>query len=428
MSAPAADPPAAAAREPARGALALRIFACFAAGYFMSYGLRSINAVLAPGLVAELGLTHAQLGSLSAAYFLAFGLLQLPLGVWLDRYGPRRVDAVLMGVAAAGCAVFALGASYGTLWIGRAMIGLGVSAALMASYTAFRLWFAPVQQTRLAAWMLMVGTAGVLVATVPVHHALPVLGWRGVFWVAAAAFAAIGVAMWWALPRDREPDGTRAPSFVASLAGYREVFRDPWFWRMALTAGVGQGGFVAMQSLWVGPWLDRVLGIGGVALAERLFVFNLALLLAFLALGWLAPRVGSGRRALERVVGAGMIAVVLLEVAIATSSGPSAWWWWLAFGAASTVYTLVQPRVGLGFPPHLAGRALTGYNLMLFTWMFATQWGFGVAVDAFRAAGWDEPGAFRAAMLGLAALHAACAVPVLAGAWRAEPQVPQNVR
>lgn len=422
MSAPAAaaaDPPAAAAREPARGALALRIFACFAAGYFMSYGLRSINAVLAPGLVAELGLTHAQLGSLSAAYFLAFGLLQLPLGVWLDRYGPRRVDAVLMGVAALGCAAFALGTSFVALWVGRALIGLGVSAALMASYTAFRLWFAPAQQTRLAAWMLTVGTAGVLVATVPVHHALPVLGWRGVFWVAAAAFAAIAVAMWWGLTREREPDGARAPSFAASLGGYREVFRDAWFWRMALTAGVGQGGFVAMQSLWVGPWLDRVLGIGGVALAERLFVFNLGLLLAFLALGWLAPRVPPDRRSLLRVVGAGMLLVIAAEVAIAFASGPSSWWLWLAFGAAATVYTLVQPRVGLGFPAHLAGRALTGYNLLLFTWMFATQWGFGVAVDGFRAAGWDEAGAFRAAMLGLAVLHAACAVPLLA--WAASP-------
>lgn len=427
MSAPDARA-AAAQREPARGALALRLFACFAAGYFMSYGLRSIHAVLAPELLADLGLTHAQLGSLSAAYFLAFAALQVPLGVWLDRYGPRRVDAALMAVAAVGCAVFALGTSFATLWIGRALIGVGVSAALMASYAAFRTWFAPTHQTRLAAWIMTAGTAGVLVATVPVHHALPVLGWRGVFWVAAAAFAAIGATMWWALPRDREPSGRGALTFAASLAGYREVFRDPWFRRWALTAGVGQGGFVAMQSLWVGPWLDRVLGIGGAALAERLFVFNLGLLLAFLALGWLAPRVPADRGALLRVVGAGMVLVVAAEVAIAFASGPSAWWLWLVFGAAATVYTLVQPRVALGFPPHLAGRALTSYNLLLFTWMFVSQWGFGVAVDELRVAGLSEADAFRAALLGLAGLHAACAAPLLVWARVARPQVPQKVR
>lgn len=405
----------------ARGALALRIFVLFGAGYFMSYGLRSINAVLAPELTVDLGLTNAQLGSLSAAYFLAFAAVQLPLGVWLDRYGPRRVDAVLMAVAAAGCVVFAVGASYGALWVGRALVGLGVSAALMASMTAFRQWFAPQQQTRLAAWMLMVGSCGVLLVTVPVHWALPLLGWRGVFWLAAAMLAAIGAAMWWGLPREREPDAPAEASFVASLAGYREVFRDRWFWRMALTTGIGQGGFVAMQSLWVGPWMARVLEHQGAGLAQRLFVFNGVLMVAFMALGWLAPRVGAQRRTLERVVGAGMVVVVALQAAIAVATGPSAWLWWLALGVASTVYTLVQPRVGMAFPARLAGRALTGYNLLLFAAMFVTQWGFGVAVDAFRAAGWDEAGAFRAAMLGLAALHAACAVPLLLGARRPPP-------
>jgi predicted MFS family arabinose efflux permease len=409
----------------ARGALAVRIFACFAAGYFMSYGLRSVNAVLAPELVGELGLTHAQLGSLSSAYFLAFAAMQLPLGVWLDRYGPRRVNAVLMGLAAAGCAAFALASSFGALWLGRALVGAGVSAALMASLTAYRQWFAPQRQTRLAAWMLMSGTAGVLVTTVPVHWALPVLGWRGVFWCAAALLAAIGVAMWALLPRDHEPrpGATAPPSFVGSLAGYREVFASGYFWQMTTTAGVVQGGFVAMQSLWVGPWLDRVLGFEGAARADRLFAFNFALLLCFLALGWLAPRVGPARADLARVVTAGTVAVVALEAVIAWADGPGAWLWWLAFGAAATVYTLVQPRVGLAFSPHLAGRALTGFNLVIFSWMFASQWGFGLAIDSFKAAGLTEAMAFRAAMASLAALHALCLVAFLRwpGAWRDAP-------
>jgi predicted MFS family arabinose efflux permease len=413
-AAPVPDPTPAPARR-ARGALAVRIFACFAAGYFMSYGLRSVNAVLAPELVGELGLTHAQLGSLSSAYFLAFAAMQLPLGVWLDRYGPRRVNAVLMGLAAAGCAAFALASSFGALWLGRALVGAGVSAALMASLTAYRQWFAPQRQTRLAAWMLMSGTAGVLVTTVPVHWALPVLGWRGVFWCAAALLAAIGVAMWALLPRDHEPrPGAPAPlSFVGSLAGYREVFASGYFWQMTTTAGVVQGGFVAMQSLWVGPWLDRVLGFEGAARADRLFAFNFALLLCFLALGWLAPRVGPARADLARVVTVGTVAVVALEWVIAWADGPGAWLWWLAFGAAATVYTLVQPRVGLAFPPHLAGRALTGFNLVIFSWMFASQWGFGLAIDAFRAAGLTEASAFRTAMASLGALHALCLVAFL---------------
>ncbi len=401
------------ARTPriATGALAVRIFGCFAAGFFMSYGLRSVNAVLAPELTAAVGLTHAQLGSLSSAYFLAFATMQIPLGVWLDRYGPRRVDAVLMGVAALGCASFALADSLGTLWLGRALIGAGVSGALMASLTAYRQWFPAERQTRLAAWMLMAGTMGVLVTTVPVHWALPLLGWRGVFWVAAALLAAIGAAMWTLLPRDHERvRGAGAPeaSFVEALAGYREVFASGYFWRMTLTAGVIQGGFVSMQSLWVGPWFGTVLGVQGAARADLLFAFNFGLMLCFLALGWVAPRVGADRASLARVVAIGTVAVVALEYAIAWAGGPSAWWLWLGYAAAATVYTLVQPRVGLAFPAHLAGRVLTGFNLAIFSWMFASQWGFGVAIDAFRAAGRDEVAAFRAAMVAFASLHAAC--------------------
>jgi sugar phosphate permease len=405
MSQPNQDPV-----EPAfaSGLLAIRIFACFAAGYFMSYGLRSVNAVLAPELMAEIGLSHSQMGSLSSAYFLAFALMQLPLGIWLDRFGPRRVDAVLMAVAALGCAVFALAESVGALWVGRALVGMGVSAGLMASLTAFRQWFSPGLQTRLAAWMLMAGTAGVLTVTVPVHRALPVLGWRGVFWVSAAMLCAIGLLMWWVLPRGREVRNASAQSFLSSLAGYRDVFRNGYFWRMSMTAGIVQGGFVALQSLWIGPWLDRVSGFSGAERADRLFAFNFVLLLSFMALGWLAPRVSAARSALARIVAIGTLLVVALELCIALAPGPSAWLVWLGYGTAATVYTLVQPRVGQAFPQHLAGRALTGFNLVIFSWMFLSQWGFGVAIDAGRAAGLAEPQAFRAAMIGLASLHALC--------------------
>jgi hypothetical protein len=113
---------------------------------------------------------------------------------------------------------------------------------------------------------------------------------------------------------------------------------------------------------------------------------------------------------------------------LAFAPGPSGWWPWLAFGVATTVYTLVQPRIGLGVAPHLAGRALTGDTLVLFNGMFVSPWGFGVAVDGLRGAGLPEADAFRAALLGLAGLHAACAVPLLVWARAARPQVPQKVR
>jgi len=214
--------------------------------------------------------------------------------------------------------------------------------------------------------------------------------------------------MWFVMPRGRERSSAASQTFMASLAGYRDVFRNGYFWRMSLTAGIVQGGFVALQSLWIGPWLDRVSGFTGTERADRLFLFNFVLLLSFLALGWLAPRVSAERSALARIVTLGTLLVVALELAIALVPGTSAWLIWLGYGTAATVYTLVQPRVGQAFPQHLAGRALTGFNLVIFSWMFLSQWGFGVAIDAARASGLTEAQSFRAAMIGLAGLHAAC--------------------
>src|ERR1035437_641983 len=124
------------------GPAAARVFLCFAAAYVLSYAFRSINAVIAPALMQDLGLSNADLGLLTSAYFISFACVQLPLGVWLDKYGPRRTEAALLILAAAGAAVFAMSTSLLSLWIGRALIGAGVSSCLMASFNAYRVWFA----------------------------------------------------------------------------------------------------------------------------------------------------------------------------------------------------------------------------------------------------------------------------------------------
>lgn len=189
-----------------RGGLAVRVFLCFAAGLLLSYALRAINAVIAPSLVAEFGLTNAELGALASAYFLSFAILQLPLGVWLDRFGSRRTNALLLTIAALGCLAFALSTTPWMLWLSRALIGVGVCGALMSALRAFRFWYAPERQQQLAAWILVAGSLGALTATVPVHALLPLVGWRGVFGISAVLLAAVAAALWWLLPAEpRQP-------------------------------------------------------------------------------------------------------------------------------------------------------------------------------------------------------------------------------
>ncbi len=395
--------------------VAVRVFLAFAAGYFMSYALRSINAVIAPDLVAEFGLSNAQLGSLSAAYFFTFAALQMPLGVWLDRFGSRRVDGSLLLVAAAGCAVFALAQGATMLWIGRALIGIGVSGALMASLRGFRFWYLPERQQQLAVWMLVSGTLGALATTVPVQMALPAIGWRGVFWVAAALLCAASLGIFAQVPR--EPVHPRERD-ASPWAGYLQVYGQPYFWRFGLVSLTVQSSFVAFQGLWIGPWLRRVLGMEAASTAQVLFLFNLVLMLGYLALGWAVPRLARRGWSTLTLVATGTALMLVLELAIALAEGAWAWTLWLALAVVATVHSLSHTQVSLSFPERLTGRAYTAYNLLAMGGIFFAQWLFGVTVDAFGGA---ERGAdaFRAAMLAWVALQS---VPLaILVFWRVPP-------
>lgn len=375
--------------------LAIRVFAAFASGYFMSFALRSVNAMIAPELTDDFGLTNAQLGSLSAAYFFSFAAVQLPLGILLDRFGSRRVDAALLLLAAAGCAVFATANSTAMLWIGRAMIGMGVAGALMASLRAFRFWYAAERQQQLAAWMLVAGTLGALVTTVPVQLALPLIGWRGVFWIGALLLVVSSAAIFLVLPA--EPVQQRRDG-ESQWAGYLTVFSEPYLWRFGIASMVMQGSFIAFQSLWIGPWFRQVLHMDLEQSARALLVFNLALMFSFLALGWAAPRFARRGWSTLSLVKAGTALLLLLELAIAFASGPFAWLLWLGMAAAVTVFTLAQTHVSLSFPERLTGRAFTAYNQLFFAGLFLAQWLFGVVVDAMSSPG-DGGEGFRRALL-----------------------------
>ena len=393
-----------------RGALAARVFLCFALGYLLSYGLRSINAVIAPALMDEMALSNADMGLLSSAYFVAFGSLQLPLGIWLDKYGPRRTESALLVIASIGAIVFATSTSLAGLWIGRALIGIGVSACLMASFKAYRQWFAPEQQSQLASWMLVAGTAGALVATVPVTLALPAIGWRGVFWVVAVLLLLVSAAIFLSLRGVEQRFAAAAPGAASAAGqdgGYGRIFGSAYFRRMSSLGLFNHGIFLALQTLWAGPWMMTVLGKSQQQTSEILFMLNLVLMMAYLALGWAAPRLVARGVDAHRLIAFGLAGMVLAQAAMLFTQSEHAWLLWLVLAMCVPVTTLVQSHVALAFPAALAGRANSAYNLLLFVGAFATQWGFGVLADALKANGFSAVDAFRAALAIAAALQAA---------------------
>ena len=386
---------------PLRGAAAIRVFACFALGYLLSYALRSVNAVIAPSLMADVGLSNADLGLLSSAFFISVGCMQLPLGVWLDKFGPRRTEAVLLVVAAGGAAMFATSTTLTGLWIARALIGIGVAPCLMASFKAFRQWYAIEQQGQLASWMLVAGTAGAISATLPVTLALPLIGWRGIFWTVSGLLLLVS-ALIFAFLRDAEREHTAVHGHVAAVAsgdgGYRRIFGSAYFRRIGMLGLVNHGIFFALQTLWAGPWMTNVLGKTAAETSRILFAFNLMLMLSYLALGWAAPRLVARGWNVHRIIALGIAGMAAAQGAMLLSTSSGAWAIWLLLAICVPVTTLAQSLVGMAFPAALAGRANSAYNLLLFIGAFVTQWGFGVLVDTFKGRGLIGADAFRATL------------------------------
>jgi predicted MFS family arabinose efflux permease len=385
------------------------IFLCFASGYFLSFALRQINAVLAQPMMTEFGLTNAQLGSLSSAYFVSFALMQLPLGLWLDRFGSRRTHSLLLLFSVAGCVLHAIATGYAQLWLGRALIGVGVSGALMAALRAFRHLYPADKQQPLAAWMLAFGSLGALSTTLPVQLALPVFGWRGVFWIAAGCLFASALAIFFLLPKNE------STSSGEKFSSYKEIFAEPYFWRFGILSIVVHGSFVSLQSLWMGPWLVKVVGLTPTQSAQTLFAYTAVLMVGFLMLAKISGRLADAKVLKAVCISSAFAIACLLLIALLPGK---VWWLWFGYAIAGLSFTLIQTHVAMQFSDEQSGRALAAYNLLIFVGAFFSQWLFGVLIDYLKTMV-QEPQAFRGSMIVFVCIQVLALCATLF--WRVQP-------
>ena len=390
---------------PLKSRAASRVFLSFACAYFISYAFRSINAVIAPDLMSDLYLSNTQLGFLSAAYFFGFGFTQIPVGLGLDRFGPRLTEMVLMMFAIAGALIFSWADGFTSLVIGRVLIGVGVSSCLMAAFSGFRYWFPLDRQAQLASGMLIFGTSGALMTSWPVHVVLPYLGWRGVF-TAMAVFTGLAiVALYFGLPvKAKTPkasplnDEKQSSTVSFSWASYKPILTNAFFWRMFPIGAFCYGGFIAIQTLWLGPWLTSVMGYSSNSAAQIIFWFNGILLLAYVLNTALLPKLARHGITTLRYL-SWMVAAALIFQACAFYLRNS--WvlvWWFLFAIACASYVLAQSLIVTNFPKSFSGRVSTTYNLALFIGAFLVQWGIGYLLDIGIEAGWSQASAFDLAL------------------------------
>ncbi len=396
---------------------AIIVFLAFAAAYFCSTLVRAITATLAPALTQEFSLHARDLGLLAGGYFLGFAATQLPLGTWLDRFGPKRVILCFLALAVLGCLAFSAATSFTWLLLARVLLGMGVSACLMAPLTGYRRWFEPAALLRANSWMLMTGSLGMLASTLPVQWLMPLTGWRPLFWILAALVVLAMAAIAWVVPPWKDiaptfgtgvsslpPEGANFPrggpseNSPTEAVGYAQIWRNRYFRKMSAVGFFNYGGMVAIQTLWAGPWMIRVAGYTPLEAATGLFWINACMLVTFWAWGMVNPWLAQHRWPVDRLIGWGVpvsMGVLLANIALGSGTG---WAGWALFCMATSVLSLAQPAVGMAFPAALGGRALTAYNLVMFAGIFVMQWGFGLLIDAFRAAGLSDAGSFQATM------------------------------
>jgi MFS family permease len=364
------------AKDPVeKRSLILRVFLPFVFGYYIAYLFRTINAVMAAPLTTEMGLGADDLGLLTSVYFLTFAAAQIPIGILLDRYGPRRVQSALLVIAAIGSALFAVSDHFPMLLIGRALIGLGVASAMTAGLKALVLWFPGDRVPLLNGLMVMLGALGAVTATLPADLLLDWIGWRELFGLLAAVTAASAAIIYLIVP-EAAPVASGAVS-----VGLRKVYADPRFWRVAPLSACCIGTAWALQGLWAAQWLKDVEGLDRAGVVLHLFAMAVALSSGAILLGVAVDRLrrrGVGPKVLLGLVAALFIATQFALVLRLPLPSYLQWAVVAAVGAATVLSFAILAEY---FPQELAGRANGALNLFHITAAFAVQYATGVVLQ-----------------------------------------------
>lgn len=381
----------------------------FALGFALGFFYRSVNAVMAPDIAADVGVDAEGLGLLTSVYFLTFALFQIPLGVLLDRYGARRVQASLFCVTASGAVLFASAESLPMLMLGRALMGLGMSAGLMAAFKAIIEWFPRERLAFFQGILMTFGSLGAIASTIPIEASLAFTDWRGVFLYLGGFTFLTAVMILLAVPEKAGEREMRTANLRGQIKDFVEIMGDARVWRVIPLATVSLGAFMGAPSLWAGPWLRDVGGFDRGDVALGLMFIGIAIMIGYAVTGIGAERLARGGVPVLTISYWGIGAYTVTQILLALNLGPWDMWLWAGFGFVGTSAILIFTGMAQLYPANLAGRINAALNLPVLAGAFAIQWGMGAIIDL-----WPEGsnGAYavdghRAAIAVVAALHAA---------------------
>lgn len=337
--------------------------------FVLSQFYRASVAIISTDLITDVGLDTKGLSLVSAAFFYAFAIMQIPIGLYLDSIGPRITMTFLTLVALIGALTFAWGESLAMLVTGRILLGVGMACNFMGPLKLITLWFGPLRFATLAALVTSIGTLGNITATTPLVLMVDAMGWRITFTVFAGINFLIAVLFFLVVrdrpstPAYREIPREVSTSLKETLKNIRALFTEKDYWIISFGTFCRYGIYAAVQALWAGPYLMKVIGISPVATGNILFLMSIGLVLGSPVCGYLSDLLVYSRKKVIITGIMGMIAILAILANLPAGTGTI----FLAilffsFGFFSSSGQIMYAHIKERMPIERAGTAMTGIN------------------------------------------------------------------
>ena len=381
------------------------IFAISSSLFFISQFYRVSNAVIAPILIQDLSLDTEGLGLISASFFYAFALTQIPISLFLDKIGPRNLMTALSAIGILGALVFSWADSLALGVTGRVLLGAGMACNLMGTFKLLTLWFSPRKFATLMGVVIAIGTVGNMVATTPLVVLVENIGWRAGFQLIAAINLLLTLVFYVVVcdPPANSPDN-QDPGSSMSLhdvfGNMQLLFKQKDYWIISFSTLVRYGVLAAFQALWAGPYLMEVMEYSALATGNLILLLNFGMILGAPCLGTLSDRLFRTRKG---VVIAGLIGIVL-TIIILTLIPAGIHLAVLAllffcFGFFNAAGLLMYPHIKEMMPLEMAGVAMTGINFFNMIGPAVFLQGLGSLMQALYPDASRGPEAFNAAFI-----------------------------
>ena len=357
------------------------IITIFILGYLLAIIFRSINGILAPNLIADINLTASSLGFLTSTLLIAHALAQIPLGVYLDSHGPKKVQITLLLLAAVGCVIFALSSNIYVMTFARLMIGVGFSGALMSGFRAVSMYLKPENAALGNGIIMSAGQVGLLVTSWPTEYLLNFFTWRGTYGVFIILIFIVVFLTYILIPKQGYTDNSKP--VIDRLRDLKIVLRDPSIWRLGPLVWITGGSHIALLTLWAGPWFSNVAYYSRDDVATGLTINAIAAISGIFLSGLTAKILGKFNVGILKILTIILIIHIFSLIPIIFFSPNIGAYFWIIFAMTGQGGILSYPWVTAKFGMSLSSRANTIVNLGTFVIAFFIQWLVGVVIDLF---------------------------------------------